>query len=323
MAADPGTRIGEIDLSDAGIPDPSAAGRDAAAVSGATGPAVEESANATEDEVIAGGTAFGRAMAAIVEDDPDAPALTSGDDEISYSDLQARAARIARVLIGRGCGPGTGVVVRLERGLDAVAAIWAILAAGAAVAEAPAAERAEATLGLITGPPPTTASDIEWLRLDDPDLNAEITAASARPVTYADRTRDLLGTDPAYLGGDTVTFDELATLVNRVCARTDLTFESRTLRHGAPADLAAVVEVTAAGAVGATLVTTTAPAGELADVLAQEWVTHLFTVPDGVAELDGEPLEDLHAVVLDSGPAADAVSTLSWVNTLVTLGDLR
>ncbi|MFV2114050.1 amino acid adenylation domain-containing protein [Micromonospora sp. LOL_025] len=63
---------------------------------------------------------------------PDAPAVSYGDDRLTYAQLDARAGRIAAALRARGCGPGTRVGVCLERSVDLVAALLGVLKAGAA-----------------------------------------------------------------------------------------------------------------------------------------------------------------------------------------------
>ncbi|WP_280269750.1 non-ribosomal peptide synthetase [Nocardia wallacei] len=272
------------------------------------------------ERVSANGTALPQALTAIVEDDPDGPALTFGEDAVTYQELDARSSRLARVLIGRGCGPGTGVAVRLDRGVDAAVAGWAVLKAGAAVvpvgdgAELPAAP--EIKVGLTAGSVPA-GGGIDWLLLDDPAVVAEVAGESARPVTYAHRTRPLRGADPARAtAADGLSYDELAAAVDRLRTRTDLTFESRTFRQGPADGIGALLEMAAAGVAGASLVL---PGAVTSEALADEWVTHLFGDASGLAELDPEPLEDLRAVVVEQGPAPAAFGAAEAV---VVLGEL-
>ncbi|GHF94796.1 MULTISPECIES: non-ribosomal peptide synthetase [Amycolatopsis] len=63
---------------------------------------------------------------------PDAVAVRRGDEELSFGELDRRANRLAHRLAGLGAGPGVLVGVCAERGVGAVAALLAVLKAGAA-----------------------------------------------------------------------------------------------------------------------------------------------------------------------------------------------
>ncbi|MEU3994126.1 amino acid adenylation domain-containing protein, partial [Streptomyces platensis] len=67
-----------------------------------------------------------------VEQDPDAVAVVVDDVALSYTDLNARANRLARTLVQRGAGPGRIVALAMPRSADLVVAVLAILKTGAA-----------------------------------------------------------------------------------------------------------------------------------------------------------------------------------------------
>ncbi|GDY50987.1 hypothetical protein SVIO_016100 [Streptomyces violaceusniger] len=63
---------------------------------------------------------------------PDAVAVISGDDRVTYGELDQRANQLAHLLAGRGVGPETLVGLCVDRGVEMIVAILAILKLGAA-----------------------------------------------------------------------------------------------------------------------------------------------------------------------------------------------
>ncbi|MEU2543825.1 amino acid adenylation domain-containing protein [Streptomyces iakyrus] len=67
-----------------------------------------------------------------VAEGPERTAVVFGGESLSYAELDARAERLAHVLLGRGVGPGDFVALALPRSVDLVVAVVGVLKAGAA-----------------------------------------------------------------------------------------------------------------------------------------------------------------------------------------------
>ncbi|MGW9176669.1 amino acid adenylation domain-containing protein, partial [Streptomyces decoyicus] len=142
---------------------------------------------------------------------PDAVALTDGVTELSYAALNARANRLARLLIGRGIGPEQVVAVALPRSADLVVALLAVLKTGAAylpVEPAHPAERlrfllddARAVCGLTSHAVAADlpATGLRWILLDDTETARETGEQPEHDPSDTDRTTALRPGHPAYV----------------------------------------------------------------------------------------------------------------------------
>jgi amino acid adenylation domain-containing protein len=63
---------------------------------------------------------------------PNAPALSSGSESMSYGELATRASRLASYLVSVGVGPDTPVALCLDRSFDLITSALAVLLAGGA-----------------------------------------------------------------------------------------------------------------------------------------------------------------------------------------------
>ncbi|MFE1960293.1 amino acid adenylation domain-containing protein [Streptomyces sp. NPDC059479] len=124
---------------------------------------------------------------------PDATALVFGTRMLTYAELDARCDRLARLLISRGAAPERVVALGLPRSLDMVVALFAVLRTGAAYLplelDYPAdrlalmLDDAEPLLLLSTTEvSDTLEGDVPRLLLDDPAVEAELSALSSGPV---------------------------------------------------------------------------------------------------------------------------------------------
>ncbi|MFB8173477.1 amino acid adenylation domain-containing protein [Kitasatospora purpeofusca] len=137
---------------------------------------------------------------------PDAVALVFEGVELSYAELDARANRLARLLVGRGAGAESVVGVCLERGVDSVVALLAVVKAGGAYLPIDPAypdDRIGFTLGdagarlVLTGAESAGrlgGFGVEVAVLDEPSVVGELAALDGGPVKCA-----VLPQHPAYV----------------------------------------------------------------------------------------------------------------------------
>ncbi|HZS21935.1 MAG TPA: amino acid adenylation domain-containing protein, partial [Pseudonocardiaceae bacterium] len=148
-------------------------------------------------------------FAAQVARTPDVVAVVAGDEQLSYAELDERANRLARVLIGRGIGPERFVGLALPRSVDMVVALWAVAKAGAAYLpidpKHPAARIeficADASPAVVLCAAETAdclPADVTRLVLDDPRVIEEIASCSGVDVSDADRLAVLMPSHAAY-----------------------------------------------------------------------------------------------------------------------------
>ncbi|MGW4326904.1 amino acid adenylation domain-containing protein [Nocardia sp. NPDC004573] len=125
---------------------------------------------------------------------PEAIALEFGDAALTYAELDARANRLARLLIARGAGPDTTVGLCLRRSLDLVIGMYAIVKAGAAYLPLDTEHPAERIGQIVRQAEPlcvltTSRDDVELpatvARLDID--TAPVSGFADGPVTDADR----------------------------------------------------------------------------------------------------------------------------------------
>ncbi|GAA5090149.1 hypothetical protein GCM10023319_42200 [Nocardia iowensis] len=272
LLGDPDGLVGDIDILDAG---------ERARLLVESG--ITATVSAPEPTGRVGAHTVAKLLAEVVEEDPEAPALLADGDEIAYHVLDRRSSQLARVLIDRGAGPGDIVAMALPPTVDAVIAAWAVQKAGAALlfagdlsAEDMAA--AGATFGITPNPVPDSA--IRWLVPSEPKTQAELAAAPAHPVSYADRVRPLGEDHPAFVvpAGDgvlAITQTEALAQAEHVREEYGIDYESTTYTASV-SGRAAMLEFLAAATAGALSVL---PTGDIASDLSDGEVTHWFVTP--------------------------------------------
>lgn len=141
-----------------------------------------------------------RRFLACVEHAPDAPAVSSGDETLSYAQLWGRAERTMAALAAGGIAPGARVGVPAERSIETIAAMLGVLAHGCAyvplASDLPVArirrQIADASVVAVIAPAATPSSAIR-------DCGAPLVSvdvASAHPVVLP---ADVAPSDVAYV----------------------------------------------------------------------------------------------------------------------------
>ncbi|WP_067479292.1 AMP-binding protein [Nocardia amamiensis] len=229
------------------------------------------------------GRTFAQVLAEVVEEDPEAPALLAGEDEVAYHVLDRRSSQLARVLIDSGAGPGDVVAVALPRSVDAVVAAWAVAKVGSAclfAGDLTAEELTAAGSGFGISSEPLADSDILWVSLEDAQVKRDLAAAASRPVFFGDRVRPLREEHPAFVvatAGEMISLSQSEALAEAEWVREEyeIDYESTTFTT-ALSGLALLLEFLASTTAGALSVL---PSGDLAKDLAEGEVTHWFVAP--------------------------------------------
>ncbi|WP_424190688.1 non-ribosomal peptide synthetase [Actinokineospora sp. G85] len=159
--------------------------------------AVTWNGTAHEVEPVTAPELFQRRVAAAPAD----TAVVFADEELSYAELNARANRVAHLLISRGVGPGDLVGLAFPRSTDLVAALLGVLKSGAAYLPVELDHPAERIARLIGDAKPALVlagaqAPVPVLRVDDPAVLDDLPDTDP---TDADRARPLSLRDAAYV----------------------------------------------------------------------------------------------------------------------------
>jgi amino acid adenylation domain-containing protein len=143
---------------------------------------------------------------------PDAVAVVCGGKSLTYGELNARANRLARLLVSHGAGPESLVAVAMERSADLVTALLAVWKAGAAYLPVDLDYPAERITFMLADADPACvltagqlaqgvagAGEAPMLILDEPALTARLASMDDADLADADRTAPLRPTHPAYV----------------------------------------------------------------------------------------------------------------------------
>ncbi|WP_018682964.1 non-ribosomal peptide synthase/polyketide synthase [Actinokineospora enzanensis] len=238
---------------------------------------------------------------------PDAPAIITGGDEITYAELDARTDRVARALAARGAGPETVVAVKLGRSAELIIAELAVTKAGAAFLPVDPAYPADRIDYMLDDARPV-------LVLDDPAL-PEAESGTLTPPTLA---------NPAYViytsgstgrpKGTVITHTGIACFAAAEVARFDVRPGDRVLAFSSPSFDASILELCMALGAGAAIVVP--PPGpllgdQLAEVLAGQRISHTLIPPVALATVPTVDLPDLRTLIV-GGDACSAELVSRW-----------
>ncbi|GAB32431.1 non-ribosomal peptide synthetase [Gordonia otitidis] len=310
VAADPGMRVGAVDLvqrrpvvSDEVTPKPAAFAH-----------------------VLAGGLAQAQLDAIAVH----------GDRDVTWASMEAESNQLARELCSRGIGRGDVVAIAIPRSVHSVLATVAVAKAGAAFVSIdpahPVARRAEivddsgATLGIsVRDVSSTLPPTLDWLTLDDENTELQLAGHSGAPLRSEELSDVPRLDDLAYLiytSGSTgkpkaaaVSHRGLANLVGNQRRILGLDKASRVLHVASPSFDASIFEILMAlGAGGALVVSPPGVFGgaELENLIATQRITHAVMTPSALATLDPTRVPDLSHVI-SVGEACPPELSRRWV----------
>ncbi|MFB7570842.1 amino acid adenylation domain-containing protein [Streptomyces sp. NPDC056165] len=288
--------------------------------------------NATSRDVPRAG--LGELFEAQAEATPANDAVVFDGGALTYAQLNARANRLARLLIQRGVGPESIVALALPRSVGMVVAQLAVLKAGAAYLPVDPdypAERIRFMLQdarprlVVTGGGTALMAEGERLDLDDPELPALLGMFEADSPVDADRTAPLRLHHPAYViytsgstgtpKGVVVPHTGLAAFAAAAVENFAVDARARVLQFASPSFDAAVLELCMALTCGAALVVPPPGplAGEtLAEVLAGQRISHALIPPAALASVPAQtPLPDFRSLVV-GGDACSAELVARW-----------
>ncbi|MEV0448441.1 amino acid adenylation domain-containing protein [Streptomyces sp. NPDC050600] len=265
---------------------------------------------------------------------PDATAVVFEEDAVSYAELDARADRLAHVLAARGAGPGTVVASALDRSVELVVAVLAVLKAGAAhlpVDPGYPQERiahilgdaAPALLLARSGTALPAGGAVPRTDLDAPETRAALRRAPASgPPAGARRAEGDLPAYVIYTSGSTglpkgvvVTRAGLANLTAHQLATLAVDADSRVLQFASPGFDAFFWELAMALSAGAALVLAPArsllPGPGLSRLAEARRITHATLPPSVLRVLPSDALPGVRVLVA-AGEALDAEQRRRW-----------
>ncbi|MFI6641777.1 amino acid adenylation domain-containing protein [Streptomyces sp. NPDC050504] len=271
---------------------------------------------------------------------PDAVAVLSGTERLTYAELSTRANRWARWLIGRGIGAEDRVAVAVERSVEWLAVTLGVLKAGAAHLPVDPGYPADRIAYITEDARPalivtdTAAAgrvapggDTPVAAVDDPAVRDAVAAQDGADVTDAERVRPLDLAHPAYViytsgstgrpKGVVVTHRGIAGMAGAHAEHFAIDTGSRILQAVSPSFDVSMADLSMTLLSGAALVLpegNKAPAGEdLARLVETHGVTHLQITAGVLATLPRTALPTLRTIGTGGEPCSPDV-VAHWSN---------
>ncbi|MFD9591120.1 amino acid adenylation domain-containing protein, partial [Streptomyces sp. NPDC059980] len=239
---------------------------------------------------------------------PDAVAVVCGDGVVSYAELNARANRLARLLVGRGVGPESVVALVLPRSVDLLVAMLAVLKAGGAYVPVDPQYPVERVQFMLQDADPVAVVVADDSGIEIPEGAARVVVGDSETGFASGDLSDgerlsVLGVEGAayviYTSGSTgrpkgvvVSHRGVPNLAADHIARLGVTGGSRLLQFASPSFDAAVADIWPAWLAGAALVVASAeelvPGRALVDLVVRSGVTHVTLPPAVLPVLEAE-----------------------------------
>ncbi|WP_185832431.1 non-ribosomal peptide synthetase [Streptomyces sp. WAC 04229] len=238
-----------------------------------------------------------------VRERPDAEAVVLGDESLTYARLNARANRLARLLVARGAGPERLVALALPRSVELPVAVLAVAKTGAAYLPLDPAHPAERIAGTLEDAAPVALLTTAEVATGLPDTDVPLLLLDREPrqtpddedpgdLRDADRLAPLLPRHPAYViytsgttgrpKGVAVTHTGLPALLDIFTSQLGVVPGSRVLHHLSPAFDGGFWELAMGLLTGSALVVAepgTVPGPALAELAVRHRVTHAAITP--------------------------------------------
>jgi amino acid adenylation domain-containing protein len=244
---------------------------------------------------------------------PDAPALATAERRLSYLELDERANGLAHRLADRGVGPECLVAISIDRTLESIVAVLAVLKAGGAFVPIDPAYPTERIRYMLDDCAASLAlpDDLSWTL--DGELAAAPPEVTVRPenLAYVMYTSGSTGRPK----GTLITHRGLANTAAATREVHPLTADDRVLQFASPSFDASIFEMLLALGSGACLwlapLEEMMPGAPLREMLRRHRITTVTLTPTVLAATDPTGLDDLRRIN-SAGEACTAELVRRW-----------